>query len=179
MTGPGEVIPAVIPPSRRLIRVAVWCAYSSGVVSIFGIVFLIVFFTTFIGPFGTLNDIAVVIQYVLMLPIAVALHQILRPLAPARSLVTLLLGITGMLWVIVIQMLFLTDVLPYAPYIVLVSAGFFVVLAWFMIIRNQGRLTRKLPSSVLLYILAGLYFGYPVWAFLLGRQLRTFEENTI
>ena len=63
--------PGVTPP-RQLFRVAGWCVYASGIVSIFGILFLVAFFTTFIGPLGTLNDIAVVIQYGLMLPIAVA-----------------------------------------------------------------------------------------------------------
>ena len=54
-THPGVTLP------RQLVRVAGWCAYASGIVSIFGILFLVAFFTTFIGPLGTLNDIAVVI----------------------------------------------------------------------------------------------------------------------
>ena len=54
-TYPGVTLP------RRLARVAGWCAYMSGIVSIFGIAFLVPFFTTFIGLLGTLNNIAVFI----------------------------------------------------------------------------------------------------------------------
>ncbi len=155
-----------------LTRVAAWCAYVSGVVSIFGILSLIAFFSTFIGPLGTLNDIAVVIQYVLMIPIALALHQILRRSGPTLSMVALLVGTLGMLAVIVLQLLFITGVLPYAQYIVLVSAGFLVVLGWFLLVRRLGQSTDVLPTNILLHILAGLYFGYPFWAFSLGRRLR-------
>ena len=157
-------------PSYRLAR---WCAYTSGVVSIFGIVSLVAFFTTFIGPLGILNDIAVVIQYVLMLPIAFALHQALRPHGPSLSLVAVVLGVAGMLGVIVLQLLFMTGMLPYAQYIVLVSAGFLVVLGWFVMVGYLGRFTDKLPNSMLLHVLAELYFGYPLWAFSLARRLRS------
>ena len=158
---------------RGLVRVAGWCAYASGIVSIFGIVFLVAFFTTFIGPLGTLNDIAVFIQYGLMLPIALALHLLLRLHGPTLSLIALLLGVAGMVAVIVLQILLVAGVLPFAQQIGMVSVGFLVVLGWFMIIWYLGRSTGKLPSSMLLHVLAGLYFGYPVWAFSLGRRLRT------
>ena len=164
-TYPGVTLP------RRLVRVAGWCAYASGIVSIFGIVFLVAFFTTSIGPMGTLNDIAVVIQYGLMLPIALALHQLLRLRGPTLSLVALLLGVAGMAAVIVLQILLVTDVLRFAQQIGMVSVGFLVVLGWFVIIWHMGRSTGKLRSSMLLHVLAGLYFGYPVWAFSLGRRL--------
>ena len=157
---------------RWLLYVAIWCCYASGLVSIFGIAFLVAFFTTFIGPLGTLNDIAVVIQYLLMLPLALALHQMLRPSGPTLSLVALLLGIPGMVAVVALQLLFVTGVLPYAQYIVLVSAGFLVVLGWFLMVRLLGQFTGVLPRSILLHILAGLYFGYPFWAFSLARRLR-------
>ena len=158
--------------SQSHVRVAVWCAYASGVVSIFGIAFLVAFFTTFIGPLGTLNDAAVVIQYVLMVPMAVALHQILHRFGITASPVVLLLGILGMLAVIALQLLFMAGVLQYAQYIVPVSAGFLVVLGWFLMVRRLGYPTGAIPASLTLNILAGLYVGYPVWAFSLGRRLR-------
>ena len=165
-THPGVTLP------RQLVRVAGWCAYASGIVSIFGILFLVAFFTTFIGPLGTLNDIAVVIQYGLMLPIAVALHQALRPHGPTLSLVALLLGVAGMIAVIVLQVLLVVNVLPFDQQIGMVSVGFLVVLAWFVMVRYLGRSSAILPKSMLLHVLAGLYFGYPIWAFALGRRLR-------
>ena len=161
-----------MPPSEWLIRVAAWCAYASGIVCIFGIVFLVAFFTTFVGPLGTLNDIAVFIQYGLMLPIALALHQLLRLHGQTLSLVALLLGAVGMAAVIVLQILLVAGVLPFAQQVGMVIVGFLVVLVWFVTIWHLGRSTGKLPSSMLLHVLAGLYFGYPVWAFSLGRRLR-------
>ena len=156
---------------RRLVRVAGWCAYASGIACIFGIVFLVAFFTTFIGPLGTLNDIAVIVQYGLMLPIALVLHRLLRLNGPTLSLVALALGVAGMAAVIVLQILLVTGVLPFAQQIGMVIVGFLVVLGWFVTIWYLGRSDGKLPSSMLLHVLAGLYFGYPVWAFSLGRRL--------
>ena len=170
-----------LPPMTArdgLTRAATWCAYTSGVVSIFGIVSLVAFFTTFIGPLDILNDIAVVIQYVLMIPVVLALHQILRRSGPTLSLVALLLGIPGVLAVIVLQLLFVSGALLYAQYVVLVSAGFLMVLAWFLMVRPLSQSTGVLSRSILLHILAGLYVGYPFWAFSLGRRLRAPAQMT-
>ena len=172
MTDPSRTTLPHLTTRDGLTRVAIWCAYTSGAVSIFGIVSLAAFLATFIGPLGFLNDTAVVIQYVLMIPIVLALHQILWGFGPTLSRVALLLGIPGLLAVIVLQLLFITDVLPYAQYIVLVSAGFLVVPGWFLIVRLLGQSTDVLPRSILLHILAGLYVGYPFWAFSLARRLR-------
>jgi hypothetical protein len=160
-----------------LIRVAEWCAYVSGVVSIFGIGFLVSFFTTFIGRLGTLNDIAVAIQYVLMIPIALALHQLLRPSGPVLSRAALLVGIPGMIAVSVLQLLLVFGALPFQRQIGMVSAAFLVVLGWFLMVRHLGRANGVLPRSLPLTILAGLYFGYPFWAFSLGRRLRALRSN--
>ena len=173
MKDSGKAMPLTMPTPRWLTSTAVWSAYASGVVSIFGIVFLVAFFMTFIGPLGTLNDIAVVIQYGLLLPISFALHQVLRPHWPNLSLAALLLGVAGMIAVIVLQALLVVGLLPFEQQIGMVSAGFLVVLAWFVMLRYLGRSTDKLPKSILLHVLARLYFGYPFWAFSLARRLRS------
>ena len=161
---------------RRLVRVAGWCAYASGIVSIFGIVFLVAFFTTFIGLLGTLNDISVIIHYTLTLPIALVLRQLLRPYGPVLSLVAMLLGIVGMVAAIVLQVLLVTGVLSFTQQVGMVITAFMVILAWFVLNGYLGRSTNKLPNSMLLHVLAGLYFGYPVWAFSLGRRLRALDS---
>ena len=164
-------------PSRRFVRVAGWCAYASGIVSIFGIVFLVALYVSLFAfgddvGFGRLNDISVIVHYTLTLPIALALRQLLRPYGPALSLVALLLGIAGMFAAVVLQVLLVTDVLSFAQQIGMVIPAFMVVMAWFVINGYLGRSTNKLPKGMLLHVLAGLYFGYPVWAFSLGRRLR-------
>lgn len=158
--------------ANQSVRVAAFCAYTSGIVSIFGIVFLIAFFGLG-APTGRLNDIAVIVQYSLMLPIAFALYQILRPYNPGLSLAALLIGIPGMLAVIVLQILLVSGVMPFPVQIGLVVIAFLVVLVWFIIVGYLGRSTEKLPKSMLLHVLAGLYIGYPIWAFSLGRRLRS------
>lgn len=160
-----------------LTRITIWCSYASGVVAIFGIVFLVAFFTSFVGILGLLNDIAVVIQHFLMIPIALELHMILRPSRPGLSRVGLLIGLSGMLAVVVLQLLFMTGVLPYSQYIGAVCAAFMVVLGWFLIIRNLGQVTGVTPTSAVVTVLAGLYFGYPFWAFSLARRLRAFSPD--
>jgi hypothetical protein len=153
------------------LRLAAWCAYISGVVSIFGIIFLVLFFVGAGGQFGTLNDIAVIIQYILMLPIAVSLRWYLMPDNQRLSHVAFLIGLIGMLTVIALQSLLVANLIPFPPYIIIVSAGFLVAMVWFIINGMMGRATGKLPNGLLLDILAGLYVGYPFWAFRLGRQL--------
>jgi hypothetical protein len=74
--------------------------------------------------------------------------------------------------VIVFQILLVTGAMPFARQVGMVIVGFLVVLGCFVMVRSLGRSTGRLPDSLLLTVLAGLYFGYPVWAFLLGRRLR-------
>jgi len=157
-------------------KVATWCAFLSGLVSIFGIVFLFAFFA-FRAPTGRLNDIAVIVQYSLMLPMAFAFYQMLKPKNPSLSLAGLLIGVSGMLAVIVLQFLLVTDVLPFANQIVPVVIAFLVVLVWFIINGTLARSTDKLPSNMLLSVLAGLYVGYPFWAFSVWRRMRALTQD--
>lgn len=158
--------------NRLLIKVAVWCSYTSGVVSIFGIAFLFAF-VVMGDPMGRLNDIAVIVQYSLMLPITIALYQILREFDTSLNLVALLVGIPGMLAVIILQIVLVAGLMAFSVQIGLVVIAFLVVLVWFIIVGYLGRSTEKLPKSMLLHVLAGLYIGYPIWAFSLGRRLRS------
>ena len=176
MTNPSQTTHPVTVP-ERLVRAAGWCAYASGIVSIFGIVLLVAFYVgllAFDGQFGflgTLNDISVIVQYSLALPLALALHQVLRSHKPVFSLVSLLLGVAGMIVAIVLQILLVAGVLSFGEQVGMVIVAFMVVLAWFVITGYLARSTDKLPNSMLLHVLAGLYVGYPVWAFSTGRRL--------
>lgn len=161
-------------PAPGLVRVAAWSAYVSAYVSILGIAFLFAFFVLG-APTGRLNDIAVIVQYSLMLPIALALYRILRSHNPSLSLAALLIGIPGMLAVIVLQILLVTGVLPFANQFVPVVIAFLVVLVWFVINGYVARSTDPNPDRMLLHVLAGLYIGYPFWAFSVGRRLRSVE----
>lgn len=176
MTDLGQTMSPVMDLSEKLTRLAGWSAYVSGVISIFGIVFLVAFFAGVGGEFGTLNDIAVIIQYVLMLPIAVAFWRYLRPDNEQLSYIAFLIGLVGILTVIVLQVLLVANLIPFEAYILIVSAGFLVATVWFVITGIVGRSADKLPNGLVLDILAGLYVGYPIWAFRLGNRLLSWEE---
>lgn len=65
------------------------------VVSIFGIIFLFFFFGGAGEQFGPMNDVAAIVQYVLMLPIALALQPLLQAYGAERSMRVMRLGIAG------------------------------------------------------------------------------------
>ena len=74
--------------------------------------------------------------------------------------------------VIALQILLVTDVLICTQQIGMVIVGFLMILRWFVIMDYLAHSIDKLSNSVLLHVLAELYIGYPVWAFLLRRWLR-------
>lgn len=171
MTDFSQTASAAMAASPGLARVAGYCAYVSGVVSIFGIVFLLAFFGGLGGRFGTLNDVAVIVQYVLMLPIALALLRYLRADGGRLSQIAFVVGLVGILTVIALQSMLVAKLIPFEVYIGIVSAGFLVATVWFVLNGIVGRASGKLTTGWLLDVLAGLYFGYPVWAFRMGRAL--------
>jgi hypothetical protein len=166
-----ERMKAVANHKDRLFRLAGWCAYASGVACIFGIVFLVLFFGGAGGMFGTLNDIAVIVQYVLALPIVFAIQRLQRPQGTKLNRIATLIGLTGMLIVILLQTLLVTDVLPFSQQVGPVIGGFMVILAWFVLSAHIGRDNEDVPSNMTLAVFSGLYIAYPFWAFSLGRRL--------
>jgi hypothetical protein len=158
-----------VPVSPRLSRVAGWLAYASGVASVFGVVFFVAMLAVK-GPFGRLNDICVMIQYLLALPIPLVLHRFYRANARVYSKLAMLIGTVGMMAVVVLQFLLVAGVLSFSEQVGPVSFAMIVVVgAWLVITGYLGR--SKLRHSLLVSILAVPYFGYPVWAIWLGRQL--------
>ncbi len=162
---------------RPLVIFIALCVFLSGIFAILGIVFLFIFYSDIDknGRFGTLNDIMVIIQYLLMVPIAVYLYRLLRPVDPRRAWNSLIIGLVGMAAVILLQMLLVLDVISFAVQIGFVLVGFIIVLAWFLLNRSLSQeaedTSSLVPQNKTLTILAGLVFGYPVWAYQFGRRL--------
>ena len=84
----------------RLMRAAGGFAIVSGIISAIGVLFLIAMFIFFatsrqsLGEtFGMINDICVAIQYLLTIPIALAMDQILRPNNPTLVRFATIFGI--------------------------------------------------------------------------------------
>ena len=166
-------------PVDSLIRAAGGFAIVSGIVSAIGVVFLIAMFVLFATPlkelaltFGMLNDICVAVQYLLTIPIALALYRILLPHNPALIRLATIVGIAMMLVVIGLQLALIFGVTTFEQQVVWVSlAMIFGVGSWLVITGLVARSTGRLPNSVVMSAVAIPYFGYPVWAFWLGRHL--------
>lgn len=150
-----------------LIKLAGWCAYLSGVVAVIGIVFLGLMFAG-AERFGPMNDVTIIIQYILVLPIVITVWMILRPLDNPLNTPMLVLGLAAMLAVIVLQVLLVTGVLPFERQVFMVTAAFVVGIVWYVATGRMARPLGLLPQSVPLQVLSGLYLGYPVWAFKVG-----------
>jgi hypothetical protein len=93
-------------------------------------------------------------------------------------MVAMLLGIAGMLAVIALQILLVVGVLTFNQQIGMVGVGYLLILGWFVINAYLGRSTAWLPHSMLLTLLAGLYIGYPVWGYSVGRRLLSWKQKS-
>lgn len=175
--------------SNALVYFAGCCSIASGIVSFIGIVFLIVMFIGFstnnlgLQRYGMLNDICIIIQYLLALPITLALHQYLKVHALVLSRAAMLIGIAGILAVVVLQWLLVSGVLTFEEQVGPVMIALLMVGIWLVITGYMGRSIGKLPSGVLISIPAAFYLGYPIWAIWLGRRLLSrklpFAEQSI
>lgn len=178
----GQTLPDVAQPAQRdpLIRAAGGIAIASGIISAVGVVFLIAlyvlaFATPFMAlglTFGMLNDITAAIQYLLTIPIAVALYRILLPHNPRRIRVATVVGISMMIVVIALQMLLVLGTVTFQQQAVWVSLALFLgVGSWMVTTGSIARSTGRLPNSVRMSWVGATWIGYPVWAFWLGRRL--------
>ena len=162
-----------------MIRAAGGFAIASGIVSTAGVVFLITMFALFAArntalgqTFGLLNDISAVVQYLLAIPIALALHRILLPHNPALIRLATVVGIASLMWVVALQLALVFRVLTFEQQAGWVSLAIFVgVGSWLVITGLVARSTGRLPNSVVMSAVAVPYLGYPIWAFWLGRRL--------
>ena len=151
------------------------CAYTSALAAAAGLVFIVIFFTVG-GIFGPLNDIAVIIQYILMLPILHYVHQVgsIRAHPQARRIHAI--GFTGFAAVIALQSLLVVGILPFTIQIFLVIPAFFVGMAWFVRILDLDQ-EGIVPPGKPLAVLAGLVVAYPFWAISFARRVRQRTES--
>ena len=156
-----------------------YLAFAAGVVSAVGLVFFIAMFyfmatgrNELVTRVGMINDICVAIQYLLTIPLALALNRILSPYNPVLMRFATIFGVAALLAVIGLQLLLIFNVLTFEqqmPWIAL--AMILGVGTWLLITGLVARSTNRMPNSLLMSILAIPYIGYPVWAVWLGLQL--------
>jgi len=166
-------------PKDPLIHAAGGFAMVSAIVSAIGVVFLIGMFIMLATPnkelgltFGLMNDICVAIQYLLTIPVALALYRILSPYRPTLISAATVIGIVMMVAVIVLQLLLIFDMMAFEKQVIWVSLAMILgVGSWLVITGLVARSTGRLPGSILMSAIAVPYVGYPAWAFWLGKRL--------
>ena len=165
------------PAAPRSLRVAGWAARASAVVAAVGVVFLLLLYVGILTgakgllPFGPANDVCVIVQYLLALPVALALHRLLRRHAPTASRVATLAALVGAFGVTLFQSLLLAGALAFEQQIVPASLSVLLMGIWIVVAGGIGRRSGELPTSRASIVGAALYFGYPLWAWRVGSQL--------
>jgi len=165
--------------SGPMIRAAGGFAVVSGIISVFGIIFLITMFALFGrqrmelgGTFGLLNDVIVALQYLLTIPVAIALYQVLSPFNPSLMLISTIVGVVSMMVVIILQLALIFEILTFQQQGIWASLAILLGIgSWLMITGLVARSSDIFPYSVLMSSIAVPYFGFPVWAIWLGRIL--------
>jgi hypothetical protein len=151
----------------------------SGVIAAVGLVLLIAMFAMFASQntalgetFGMLNDICVALQYLLTIPIALALHRILLPHNPALIRLATVVGVAMMLTVVGLQLALVFRLLTFEQQVPWVTLAMIVgVGSWLVMTGLVAPASGRLPNSVLMSAFAVPYLGYPVWALWLGPRL--------
>jgi hypothetical protein len=168
--------------ARQRLGITARSAYASGTVAAVGVPLLIAMYAVIFryGPrhpaierFGTPNDVCVLVQYALAVPIAVALHRHNRATAPRLSLTVTTLGIGAMTSIVVLQAMLIAGVIPFEEQVVYIGIAMLILAIWFLVVGRLGRSSGLLSGrTTLMGLLGASYFGYPIWAFWLARQLQ-------
>jgi uncharacterized membrane protein len=164
--------------SPTVLRLAAAAAYASAVVAPIGLVFLVALYISFgVGArsqglvFGWINDVLAVVTGLLMLPIAVAVHVLLRERAPQRSRLALIVGIGANVAIVILQSLLVVGSLTFEQEILPVLIAFLALVVWYVTTGFLGSSAGVLPHGVRMGLVAATYVGYPFWAVWLARHL--------
>jgi hypothetical protein len=150
----GGVLTTTNPPQQLTGRPVLW-ALISGISGLLANVLLVLAFLL-TEPFSgvqnsfawlnTANDWVIVVQFLTMIPVALALR---RWLPPARSVrVATVIAVGAMLAVAVLQLALIAGVLAFEVQVYAVVAAFLPVYAWVIIVSSVGHRSGTLPRSV-------------------------------
>jgi hypothetical protein len=172
--------------SPNILRLAGWAAILGAVASLLltiaGNLWLILVLNHVIAAkdYGAITDALSVLTLALMLPVALALHLLLRSQAPVLSRVATAIGVLGILVYGSVQALIVAGVLTYPQVSVPQIAASAVVGIWLLLANYAALRDKVFPRGL---ARAGLIAGggfvvlvlgfllYPVWAIWLGRWL--------
>lgn len=162
-----------------------WSAILSGALDLLGFVFLLIFFALEAPRwiqsgepdtpplFGTLNDGSFIFVALFMIPVAVALHKMNRRQNPTLSLISLLIGTTGMVATAIIQAIYVPRWIQTAQQGVLLGTALFLIGLWMILVnalggsiylpRGLARLGILVGVSIILLPVAVIAIGGPAF----------------
>jgi hypothetical protein len=121
---------------------------------------------------GGINDSLTLVAYLMAVPGVLAVHVILRGSQPVLLAAATAIALLALAAIVLLQLLLVLGVLTFEQQIGPVAVAFVVLGAWFVAVGYAGRRRGLLPNGVAIGVAAALYFGYPFWAYRLGRHLR-------
>jgi hypothetical protein len=163
-------------PRQQLTRRPVLWAWISGIAGLLANL-LLVFFFLLARPFsdvqnsfgwlGTVNDAVLVVQFLAMIPVALALRRWLPRTRSVR--VATAMAVSAMVAVAVLQILLIAGALDFDVQVFLVVAAFLFVYAWVFIVSSIGHRSGTLPRSVTRFgLLLGASFPLGLLIFTAG-----------
>ena len=85
---------------------------------------------------------------------------------------------SAMIAIAALQALLLAGVLEFEEQVIFVAIAMLLLIIWFVVVGRLGRQNGLLSGrTTLMSILGASYFGYPIWAFWLGRELRRADRS--
>jgi hypothetical protein len=162
----------------RTVRLAVRAATWSAVIGAVGVAFLVAMFAAFAAgatpagmTLGWINDVLVLVSYLLAAPVVLVLHLLLRRDRAVASTALAVIGIAAIAAIVVLQWLLVIGAMPFEEEVGPVSIALLVFGAWLVLIGLLGRSSGVLPDGVRAGALGATYFGYPIWAIRIARRL--------
>jgi hypothetical protein len=122
--------------------------------------------------FGYVNDVLAIPTVLLGVPAIIELRRLLRPRAPLASDALTALALAATAGVVVLQGLLVLRVVTFEQQFALVTVAFLCLMAWYVAIGVLGSRAGLLRRGGLMGLVGASYFGYPVWAVWMARQLR-------
>lgn len=106
--------------------------------------------------FGTLNDASFIFVALFMIPVAVALNKVNRSQRPTLSLISLIIGMTGMRATAIIQTLYVSRLIQTAQEVILLGIALFLIGLWMILVNLLGRAANLPRGLAWLGIAAGV-----------------------
>jgi hypothetical protein len=163
--------------SGSTLRAVGWTTIASGLLAAVGVVFLTFMFAAFaVGStsagraFGRINDILILVAYLLTVPSVLAVRAIARPRAPVPADLAAILGLVAIGGIVVLQAMLVAEVLTFEQQVGPVSVALIALGVWFIVAGRMATLAGFAPHGARMGLVAATYVGYPIWAIWIGRR---------